>query len=159
MIARRLAASNPAQRAAAGLRAYEAGPRHRPALACLYGQRLVTDRHHRLVNGPARLAVATAETLALVDPKTGTVRVEMPLEQLAAYYLDAVQGRILFRYDDGTTTIRLAGFRPLAAPDATLTTCQAAGLFVRQTTAAWEAHTGRQFANTWTAPTAAASAR
>ena len=145
----------PAARAADALAAYESHPGHPPALAALLGNRQVPDRNRGLVDGPQRLAIVTAQTIALVHPRTGIIRRDSPLAQLAAYRVDA-EGRFVIRFDSWDGLSQVVGFRPLAAPDATLSTCQAAGLFVQRATVAWEAHIGRPFTNTWTSPTVAA---
>lgn len=147
---RRRLGTCPAARAAEAVAAYESYPDHAPLLAALLGYRQITDRKRGLVDGPQRLAVVTAETIALVHPRTGRIRREAPLAQLAAYLIDP-EGRFIIRFDPWHGPSHVAGFRPLAAPDAALTTCEAAGLFVRRATAAWEARIGRPFTNTWTA--------
>lgn len=142
-------------RAARALAAYHSHPDHAPALAALLGHRQLPDRARGLVDGPQRLVIVTAETIALVDPISGLVRKDAPLAQLAAYRVDT-EGRFIIRFDSSDGPSRVVGFRPLAAPDPTLTTCQAAGLFVQHATAAWETRIGRPFTNGWTAPTIAA---
>lgn len=142
--------SRPAARAAAALTAYTAHPQYAPALAALYGYPQITGHARQLVDAPARLAVLTADALALVHPKTGEIDVRTALEQFAAYQLDSA-GRFVFRYDDAAGPVRVAGFRPVAGPDAALSTCAAAALFVNRATETWQQRTGRPFINNWAA--------
>lgn len=141
---------SPAQRAAALLAAYERHADRPPALGALYGYYQVLGRHRELVDGPARLAVLTADNLVLLDPH-GEICQVTPLAQIAAYMIDA-DGRFVLRFDSPDGTSRVGSFRPIAGTDPALSVCQAAQLFVRQTTAAWEACTGTPFLNAWTQP-------
>lgn len=139
----------PAKRAVAALAAYRSHPRYPEALGVIYGYYQVLGRHGRLVDGPARLAVLTADSLVLADPRSGKIRMTTPLAQVAAYMIET-DGRFALRFDRGDGRSRVGSFRPVAGPDASLTVLEAAQLFVRQATAAWQTCTGRPFVNAWT---------